>query len=93
MLQGIKNAPSVSASYVRFVITHSNMGKVSNILEDNKRLKRKVDDLELSIASIKKIAEGAKKVADQAMSKAHTPSLAKKKKKTGDGDAQTPPDN
>jgi hypothetical protein len=88
MLQGIKNAPSVSASYVRFVITHSNMGKVSNILEDNKKLKRKIDDLELSIVSIKKMAENAKKVADQAMSKAAGPSVKKKKKtETADGPA------
>lgn len=93
MIQGIKNAPSVSASYVRFVITHSNMGKVSNILEDNKKLKRKVDELETSIISIKKIAEGAKRVADQAMSKANTPSVTKKKKKTENGDAPTPSDN
>jgi hypothetical protein len=82
MIQGIKNAPSVSASYVRFVITHSNMGKVSNILEDNKKLKRKIEDLESSIDSIKKVAEGAKKVADQAMSKAAGASVVKKKKKT-----------
>jgi hypothetical protein len=89
MSQGIKNAPSVSASYVRFVITHSNMGKVSNILEDNKKLKRKIDDLETSIESIKKVAEGAKRVADQAMSKAASSAVVKKKKKTETGDQQS----
>jgi hypothetical protein len=36
MSHGIKNAPAISANYVRFVITHSNMGQVSSILEDNK---------------------------------------------------------
>jgi hypothetical protein len=86
MSQGIKNAPSVSASYVRFVITHSNMGKVSNILEDNKKLKRKIDDLESSIETIKKVAESAKKIADQAMSKAAGSSTIKKKKKTEGAD-------
>jgi hypothetical protein len=92
MLQGIKNAPSVSASYVRFVITHSNMGKVSNILEDNKKLKRKIDDLETSLVSIKKMAEGAKKVADQAMSKAGS-STVKKKKKTESGEGPATSEN
>jgi hypothetical protein len=85
MSHGIKNAPAVSASYVRFVITHSNMGKVSAILDDNKMLKRKIDDLESVVLTIKKTAEGAKKVADQAMSKAVSSSSAKpkaKKKKT-----------
>ena len=71
MANGIKNAPAVSASYVRFVITHSNMGKVNTIVEENKVLKRKVDDLETTVASIKKIAEGAKKLADQAVSTAN----------------------
>jgi hypothetical protein len=68
---------------------HSNMGKVSNILEDNKKLKRKIDDLEASIYSIKKVAEGgAKRVADQAMSKANSTTVIKKKKKTGIGDLE-----
>jgi replicative DNA helicase len=85
MLHGIKNTPAVSASYVRFVITHSNMGKVAAILEDNKMLKQKIDDLENIVMSIKKTADGAKKVADQAMSKAGSNAPVKpkaKKKKT-----------
>ena len=69
MSHGIKNAPAVSSSYVRFVITHSNMGKVNTIVEENKSLKRKVDELETTITSVKRLAEGAKKVADAAMSK------------------------
>ena len=77
MGHGIKNAPAVSASYVRFVITHSNMGKVNTIVEENKSLKRKVDDLESSFASVKKLAESAKKLADQAIS---TANAAKKQK-------------
>jgi hypothetical protein len=92
MAQGIKNAPSVSASYVRFVITHSNMGKVSNILEENKKLKRKLEELETSLESVKKIADGAKRVADQAMSKAGS-STIKKKKKSETGSDQTSTDN
>jgi hypothetical protein len=92
MSHGIKNAPAVSASYVRFVITHSNMGKVATILEDNKKLKRKIDDLELTVTSIKKIAENAKKVADQAMSKASGTAPTKpkaKKKKTETAEEET----
>ena len=77
MGHGIKNAPAVSASYVRFVITHSNMGKANTIVEENKSLKRKVDDLESSFASVKKLAESAKKLADQAIS---TANAAKKQK-------------
>lgn len=80
MSHGIKNAPAVSASYVRFVITHSNMGKVNTIVEENKQLKRKIDELETSVNGIKKIAENAKKLADQAISTAN----AAKKLKTKD---------
>ena len=80
MGHGIKNAPAVSASYVRFVITHSNMGKVNTIVEENKSLKRKIDDLESTVGTIKKLAENAKKLADQAISTAN----AAKKSKTKD---------
>jgi hypothetical protein len=95
MSHGIKNAPAVSASYVRFVITHSNMGKVSTILEDNKMLKRKIDDLESVVMTIKKTADGAKKVADQAMSKAGSNPTVKpkaKKKKTETDSEETKED-
>jgi hypothetical protein len=85
MSHGIKNAPAVSASYVWFVITHSNMGKVSSLLQDNQNLKWKISELETSVASIKKVAEMAKKVADLAMSKISS-SPAKKKKKTTDSE-------
>jgi hypothetical protein len=81
MSHGIKNAPAVSASYVRFVITHSNMGKVSGLLEENKILKRKIEEMDTTLATVKKIAEGAKRTADQAMSKATASPPAKKKKK------------
>ena len=67
---GIKNAPAVSASYVRFVLTHSNMGKVSKLVEENKNLKRKLDDLESVVDTVKKTAEAAKRIADQAITKA-----------------------
>ena len=95
MSHGIKNAPAVSASYVRFVITHSNMGKVATILEDNKRLKRKIDDLEITVMSIKKSVENVKKVADQAMSKAGNNATVKpkaKKKKTETSENETKED-
>jgi hypothetical protein len=87
MSHGIKNAPAISANYVRFVITHSNMGQVSSILEDNKMPKWKIDDLEVIVMSIKKTVDGAKKVADQAKSKAGTnssvrPKIKKKKMDT-----------
>ena len=85
MSHGIKNAPAVSASYVRFVITHSNMGKVANILEENKKIKARLAELETSIFAIKKMATDAKRVADQAMSKATAP--PKKKKKVDSGTA------
>ena len=67
---GIKNAPAVSASYVRFVITHSNMGKVSALIEENKGLKRKLEELGDVVAAVKKTAELAKQTADQAITKA-----------------------
>jgi hypothetical protein len=89
MSHGIKNAPAVSASYVRFVITHSNMGKVANILEENKKLKRRLDELETDISSMKKTLEGVKRVADQAMSKASGPPVKKKKKTEGGGTTDT----
>ena len=69
MANGIKNAPAVSASYVRFVLMHSNMGKVSSLIEENKSLKRKHEELEQVVKEIKKTADNAKKVADQAMSR------------------------
>ena len=69
MSYGIKNAPAVSASYVRFVITHSNMGRVSSLLEENKTLKRKHEELTTVVADVKKTAESAKKLADSAISR------------------------
>ena len=69
MSHGIKNAPVVSASCARFVLMHLNMGKVTNLMEENKALKRKQDDLESLVKEVKKTAEGAKRVADQAISK------------------------
>ena len=69
MSHGIKNAPAVSASYVRFVMMHSNMGKVTSLMEEIKLLKRKCEALETSVTEVKKLAEGARKVADQAMTK------------------------
>jgi hypothetical protein len=80
MSHGIKNAPAVSASYVRFVITHSNMGKVTNLMEENKLLKRKLNDIETDLNIVKKMAESAKKIADTAMSKVTNPPKKKKKK-------------
>ena len=71
MGHGIKNAPAVSASYVRFVLMHSNMGKVTSLVEENKTLKRKQDELETTLKEVKKTAENAKRIADQAMSKAN----------------------
>jgi uncharacterized protein YoxC len=68
------------------------MGKVSTILEDNKKLKRKLDELESTLETIKKTADGAKRVADQAMSKAGGNATKKKKKSESPGD-QTPGDN
>jgi outer membrane murein-binding lipoprotein Lpp len=66
---GIKNAPAVSASYVRFVIKHSNMGKVSALVEENASLKRKLDELSSSMTAIKATADYAKKTADQAITR------------------------
>ena len=78
MGHGIKNAPAVSASYVRFVLMHSNMGKVSSLLEENKALKRKHDDLEELVREVKKTADGAKRLADQAISKVNNNKRGKK---------------
>ena len=81
---GIKNAPAVSANYVRFIITHSNVGKITSIMDENKNLKRRVTDLEDNLETVKRIADGAKKVADQAMSK------ASKKKRASDSEDEYP---
>ena len=69
MRHGIKNAPAVSANYVRFVITHSNMGKVTTLVEENKSLKKKVEMIEESLNALKKEMTGIKKNADSAVSK------------------------
>lgn len=69
MADGIKDAPAVSASYVRFVLTQSNMGKVSNLNSEIQSLKDKVKSQESEIAAIKTIANNAKKAADAAASK------------------------
>ena len=66
---GIKDTPSISASYIRFVLGQSNMGKISSIIADNVNLKRKLEDTNAELASVKKLATEAKKVADAAMSK------------------------
>jgi hypothetical protein len=89
MAHGIKNAPAVSASYVRLVITHSNMGKVATLIDENKSLKSKISDLQTSVAEIKEIAKSAKRIADQAMSKAGSAQPPKKKKKVTTGEAAT----
>ena len=82
--QGIKNAPPVSASYVRFVLSHSNMGRVRHLVEENKLMKSKVSYLEEEMAKLKRSMEGIKRTADQAMSKA-SEGGGKKAKKEGIG--------
>ncbi len=66
---GIKETPSISASYIRFVLSQSNMGRVGTLIEENTSLKRKLEETNDQLASVKKIATDAKKVADSAMSK------------------------
>ena len=83
---GIKNAPPVSASYVRFVITHSNMGKVTSLIAENAVLKTRLCKVEESLASVKRICESAKRTADQAMTKASGPKKKKKKKASEEDD-------
>ena len=82
IVTGIKDTPSVSASYVRFVLTQSNMGKVGKIVEDNLILKRKICELEGGLAEVRKLAAEAVKRSDQAMGKVN----ANKKKKRNDED-------
>lgn len=84
MIHGIKNAPAVSASYVRFVLMHSNMGKVTALVEENKGLKRRLDEMETSLKEVKKVADGAKRVADQAMSKANNNKRTKRQEEKED---------
>ena len=67
---GIKDTPAVSASYVRFVLTQSNMGKVGSLVEQNKKLQSSVDRLGEEVKSLKKLVKEAKSTADAAMSKA-----------------------
>ena len=66
---GIKDTPSVSASYVRFVLTQSNMGRVGTLVEENKELKRKLDATSTDLKEVKKLATDAKKLADSTISK------------------------
>ncbi len=66
---GIKETPSISASYIRFVLSQSNMGKVGAMIEENNCLKRKLESTNEELAAVKKIATDAKKIADSAMSK------------------------
>lgn len=54
MKNEIKNAPTVSASYVRFVINNFNMGKTANLVEEHKTLKRKCEVLEDTVKDLKK---------------------------------------
>lgn len=82
---GIKNAPAVSASYVRFVIKHSNMGKVTTLMEENASLKRKLSDLTTVVNEVKRTADLAKKSSDQAISRISSlKGAANKKQKGGD---------
>ena len=71
MATGIKYTPSVSASYVRFVLTQSNMGRVGALVEENAELKRKLDATSSELKEVKKLATEAKKLADSAISKVH----------------------
>lgn len=66
---GIKDTPSVSASYVRFVLSQSNMGQVGALAEENKVLKRKLEETNEALRDVKKLASDAKKIADSAISK------------------------
>ena len=66
---GIKDTPSVSASYVRFVLTQSNMGKVGALVEENNNLKRKLETQQDELTAVKKLATDAKRLADSAISK------------------------
>ena len=66
---GIKDTPAVSSSYVRFVLNQSNMGKVAALQEQLESNKRKLEDAETNLASVKKVAKEAKKLADSAISK------------------------
>ena len=82
--QGIKNAPPVSASYVRFVLSHSNMGKVKHLVEENKVMKERLSRLEEEMGKMKRSVEVVKRTADQAMSKA-TEGGGKKMRRDGNG--------
>lgn len=68
---GIKDTPSVSASYVRFVLSQSNMGQIGTLLEENTSLKRKLETTNQELTDVKRIATEAKKLADSAISKAN----------------------
>lgn len=66
---GIGDSPPVSASYVRFVLTQSNRGKLVAVEEENQKLRKELDDLKADVAAIKSQAKEAKRTADSAMSK------------------------
>ena len=61
-----KDTPSVSASYVRFVLSQSNMGQVGTLAAENKELKRKLEETNDALKEVKRIASDAKKLADSA---------------------------
>ena len=67
--QGIKNAPPVSASNVRFVLSHCNMGRVRHLVEENKLMKSKVSHLDEEMVKLKRSMEGITQIADQTMLK------------------------
>lgn len=66
---GIKDTPRVSASYNRFVLTQSNMGKVTNLVEENKNLRTELESLKSQIKSLKTVVDNTKRTADSTASK------------------------
>ncbi len=66
---GIKDTPCVSTSYVRYVMSQSNMGKIGPLIEENKALKRSLEVTNLELSAVKRIATEAKRIADSAVSR------------------------
>ncbi len=79
---GIKNHPSVSSSYVRFMVTNSQAAEVRKLLDQMVSFEKEFKSLKSDFASVEKKVTSIQTTADKAMSVANA---AKKKSESGGG--------
>ena len=63
---GIKNHPSISSEYVRFLIQNSGVGKVAKLQSENAILRSKLTEVETIARDAKRKGETALNRADEA---------------------------